>query len=43
MGLMGAYQTFVFCQEDSDTSVDLADCEGDEHCLCYVDWIGLAT
>jgi hypothetical protein len=34
--LMGAYQTFVFCQKNSDTSVDLADRERDEHCVWYV-------
>jgi hypothetical protein len=28
---LGTYKAFVFCQEDSDAGVDLADCEGDEH------------
>jgi hypothetical protein len=28
---LGAYEAFVFGQEDSDTGVDLADCERNEH------------
>lgn len=27
------YKALIFCQQDSDTGVDLADCERDEHCV----------
>jgi hypothetical protein len=28
---VGAYKAFIFCQQNSDTGVDLANCERDEH------------
>jgi hypothetical protein len=31
LGNPGTYKALVFRQEDSDTGVDLSDCEGDEH------------
>ena len=31
------YQSFVFCEENSDASVNLADCQGNQHC-CTLAW-----
>jgi len=35
------YKSSIFCEQDSDTRVHLAHCQGDEHrvCICRLNWL----